>query len=100
MIEEKGEKQYNLYDFYWDCGRQGDIEGRFLATEEEVKKIVGKEVYFGEVLGKHSEIYGVMEEGEIKLVTNNQEFLKEAKRLRIDLSSGYNPLAYYDEVGE
>jgi len=87
----------NLYDFYWDCGRQGELEGRFLATEEEVESIMGKEVYFGEVLGKHSNVYGTIEEGDLKLVTNNQDFLNEAKRLDIDLCSGYNPLAYYDE---
>ena len=95
-MSEKIEKE-NLYDFYLDCGRQGELEGRFLATEEEVESIIGKEVYFGEVLGKHSNVYGTLEEGEIKLVTDNKDFLNEAERLNIDLSSGYNPLAYYDE---
>jgi hypothetical protein len=88
------EEQVNLYDFYWDCGRNGDLEGRFLATQEEVDALIGKEIYFGEVLGKHSEIYGEIEKGDITLVTDNQEFLKEAERLDICLSSGYSPLDY------
>jgi len=92
-MSKKIEKE-NLYDFYWDCGRQGDLDGRFLATEEDVKSIIGKEVNFGEALGKHSEIRGIIEEDDIKLVTNNQEFLKEADILKIDLSSGYNPFDY------
>ena len=52
-----------LYKFYWDCGRQGDIESIFIATEKDIKANIGEEVYFGEILGKHSEIYGILEEG-------------------------------------
>ena len=34
----------------------GMIEGLFLATEEEVKHLLGKTIYLGEVCGKHSEV--------------------------------------------
>ncbi len=87
----------NLYSFYWDCGRQGEVNGVFLATEEEVNNVIGKEIYFGEILGKHSEIYGKLEKNEIKIITDNQDFLKMAEDLKIDLSSGFNPLAYIQE---
>jgi len=30
----------------------------FVATEEEIENAHGREVYFGEVLGKHSGIWG------------------------------------------
>ena len=90
----------NLYEFYWDCGRQGELYGKFYATQEEVDAAIGKEVYFGEVLGKHSEIYGELEQGEITLVTDNQEFLQMANDLNIDLTSGFNPLSYLDEDEE
>ena len=86
----------NLYEFYWDCGRQGELEGKFYTTQEEVDAAIGKQLYFGEVLGKHSEIYGVLEQGEITLVTNNQEFLQMAKDLNIDLTYGFNPLSYIE----
>lgn len=85
----------NLYEFNCDCGRMGELEGRFLATEEESKAIIGKDVYFGEVLGKHSEISGKIEEHEISLLSDNQEFLNMAKNLDINLESGFNPLDYY-----
>ena len=62
-----------LWKFHWDCGRQGDLDGVFIATEEEVQSLVGQEVYFGEVLGKHSEVYGTIEQGEITMITNNAE---------------------------
>ena len=87
----------NLYSFYWDCGRQGEVEGRFLATKEEVNNAIGKEIYFGEILGKHSEIYGKLEKNEIKIITDNQDFLKMAEDLEINLSSGFNPLSYIQE---
>lgn len=90
----------NLYKFYWDCGRQGELEGKFYATQEEVGAAIGKQVCFGEVLGKHSDVCGVLEQGEIKLVTDNQEFLQMAKDLNIDLTSGFNPLSYLDEDEE
>ena len=38
-----------IYEFCWDCGRQGSVEGSFIADTEEVAKHIGKEVYFGEI---------------------------------------------------
>lgn len=39
--------------FEWDFGRGGDVEGLFVTTLEDIEKITGKYVYFGEILGKH-----------------------------------------------
>lgn len=77
-----------LWSFYWDCGRQGDVEGIFKATEDEVEAAIGKEVYFGEILGKHSEVYGTLEDGEIELESDDPLVVMDAKE------SGYNPLEY------
>lgn len=84
----------NYYEFKWDCGRGGNVNGRFLAKPEEVEKIIGTEVYFGEILGKHSEVYGIIEKGEITLVTDDQDFIKRAEELKVNLCSGYNPFHY------
>jgi hypothetical protein len=86
-----------LWNFELDCGRMGSISGRFLATEEDVKAAIGQELYFGEVLGKHSDISATLEEGHITLVTDNPEFLFQANDLGIDLESGFNPLQYLPE---
>ena len=80
-----------LWGFYWDCGRQGSAEGVFKATREEIKKAIGQNVYFGEILGKHSEVYGVLEEGDLELLSDNPVEVMNA------IESGYNPLEYMDE---
>jgi phenolic acid decarboxylase len=84
-----------IYKFYWDCGRQGNIDGIFVATDEEIKSIIGKEIYFGEVLGKHSEIYGSMGKEDIELITDSEEVVKIFEKYKI--YSGFNPLDYLEE---
>ena len=84
-----------VYKFDWDCGRQGSIDGVFVATDEDVKDIIGKEVYFGEVLGKHSEIYGPIEDGEIKLISDDNVVVDLFEKHNIQC--GFNPLDYYEE---
>lgn len=88
-----------LYKFYWDCGRQGEVEGIFIAEEKAVQDIIGAEVYFGEILGKHSEIYGTIEEGEITEIGVSETTIKELQEVIGRNISGYNPLDYieYDE---
>ena len=70
-----------LYSFCWECGRMGDLEGLFIAEENEVKKLIGKEIYFGEVLGKHSEIYGDLEEKDITVKSDDQEFIAKLREI-------------------
>jgi hypothetical protein len=87
-----------IYKFYWDCGRSGCVESLFIADTKEVVAIQGKEIYFGEILGKHSEIYGTIDPGDIKLLTDDQAFIEKFKEIMgYDLTiSGHNPLSYYE----
>ena len=87
-----------IYVFYWDCGRMGSLDGLFVAEESDIEKVIGKEVYFGEVLGKHSEIYGMLEESDLTVKTDDQEFIRKFIDI-FDMGtiSGYNPLDYYKE---
>jgi hypothetical protein len=87
-----------LYKFHWDCGRQGDLRGLFTAEANEVEGVIGKEVYFGKVLGKHSEIYGTVEPGEITLLTDDQSFV--AKFDEYGCASGFNLITRYREQVE
>lgn len=90
-----------IYKFHWDCGRMGDIEGLFIAEKETVQAIIGKEVYFGEVLGKHSEIYGILEEKELEIKTDDQEFIAQFEQeVGTGTISGFNPLDYYGSEDE
>lgn len=82
-----------LYRYEMDCGRCGTLSGLFVAEEERVKALIGKEVYFGEVLGKHSEVFGEIEEGDIKEISDDQEKIEWlVKTFGSDNLIGYNPL--------
>ena len=83
-----------VYKFYWDCGRQGDLSGVFVATRQQIKNIIGKDVSFGEVLGKHSEIYGVLEEVDITLLTEEPIAVRNFEDFGFE--NGYNPLHYIE----
>ena len=87
-----------LYKFFWDCGRQGELEGLFIAEEQEVKNAIGKTAYFGEVLGKHSDVYGTIDDGEIEEVNVLQSTIDDLLNvLSSETISGFNPLEYIDD---
>jgi len=89
-----------LVQFFWDCGRMGDVEGLFVTTEEELERAYGKQVYFGEILGKHSEVYGTLDREDITLVTDDQDFITRIVDLLGTDLSGYNPLDKLQESDE
>lgn len=90
-----------LWKFYWDCGRQGTIDGLFLATEDAVNNAIGKRVNFGEVLGKHSEVYGVLSEEDLQKIEIGESFSNKLEEMLGLCWSGYNPLDYLvDEESE
>lgn len=82
-----------LYRFDFDCGRQGSLYGTFVADEKDIANAIGKRMYFGEVLGKHSDISGNLDEEEhLYVVTDDQDFVEKFEKFNCD--SGYNPLNY------
>ena len=83
-----------LWKFEWDCGRQGYIDGIFIADDKDVANIVGKGAYFGGVLGTHTEISCIIDEGHIKELLDNQEVIKVLKEHVGDNLGGYNPFDY------
>lgn len=85
-----------LYRFYWDCGRMGNLEGIFVSTDEALASIVGKRIYFGEVLGKHSEIYGDFEMDDVEELTDDQGFITKAIEYGL-IPTGFNPFDYLEE---
>lgn len=90
-----------IYEFYWNAGRSGSLEGIFIADVSSVAGIIGKEVYFGEVLGKHSEVYGVINDGDIVLKSDDQDFIAKFEGILGEgYSSGFNPLDYHEPSDE
>ena len=60
-----------LWKIEWDCG-YGTLYGIFLATDEDVKSLVGNQIYMGEENGKHSEVDWVVEDGDIELFSDDE----------------------------
>ena len=86
-----------LYSFDRNFGRMGDLDGLFIAEEAEVKAIIGKEIYFGEVLGKHSEIVVTLEEKDLAVKSEDSAFIETLREvIGRDTISGHNPLDYYE----
>lgn len=81
--------RYKSYDF-----RGGQLTGIFVAKQDQVAKLIGTKVYFGEVLGKHSEVVVEIEEKDIELISDNVEEVALFEKL--NMTTGYNPLDYVD----
>lgn len=89
-----------LYSFHWDCGRSGDLDGLFVAEEDQVESAIGKRLYFGEVLGKHSDVEGILEASDLEEVSSEQDKITWLVDLLGTSISGFNPLEYLAEEDE
>lgn len=88
-----------LYKFYWDCGRDGDLEGLFLAKQEDVSGLINMHLHLGEVLGKHSEIYGLIKEEDISFVSDDSLLVSKLSEVFESTTiSGYNPFDYVEKL--
>lgn len=86
-----------LYKFLWG-GRDGDVESLFIANEEKINNSIGKRVYFGEILGKHSEVEGILERNDLSIISSDKEFIELTKKTFGKTTlCGYNPLDYIDD---
>lgn len=83
-----------LFKMNFDCGRMGNLEGVFVADTEDMKYLINNRVgvYFGEVLGKYSEITGRIDESEMKQITTDKNVINIVEKH--GLESGYNPFDY------
>lgn len=89
-------EEYQLYDFFVDCRRSGNVSGLFIAPKSAVDEIMGKRIYFGEILGKHSEVDIVIKPEHIHVLSNDHDKILWLRDLTGLTVSGYNPLDYYD----
>ena len=85
-----------LYYFEADFGRMGTIDGIFVADDKKVKGAIGKTAYFGEILGKHSDIAKKLEEKDFLVATTDQNFISYFVKIFGKHATGYNPLDYVD----
>lgn len=85
-----------LYQFDFDT-YYSNTEGLFVADEADVAAAIGQTIYLGEVEGKHSEVFGPLEETDLKVVTDDPVFIRQFERL-FPKGFGINPLDYTGEV--
>lgn len=80
-------------DSYYGC-----LSGLFVCEKEELEKAYGKELMFGECLGKHSCVTATFVEEDITILSEDEEFITLLiSKLGNELYIGYNPLDYIEE---
>ncbi len=88
-----------LYRFYLDCGRMGDLEGLFITTKEVLNKALGQTIYLYDVLGKHSELEVTISSDTLTLMSEDQDKIEWLQQINggFETISGLNPLEYIEE---
>lgn len=88
-----------LVNYYKDCGRAGNVQGLFVTTEKEIESIVEYgSVWFGEILGKHSNIVIKFTKEDFNILTEDQVFIDRlVGYIGHETISGYNPLHFMAE---
>lgn len=89
-----------LYRFCWPQRRGGDVEGLFVEDSDVVENAIGSDVYFGEICGKHSDVYGTLDEEDLTIVSEDQEKIYWLVDILGRSISGYNPFDYIEEQDE
>lgn len=81
-----------VWQFQYDAGNMGILSGIFVATTGAVQETEGKTAYFGEVLGKHSDIAVRLKYSYFTKLSDDITFVKQFSEF--GCSTGYNPLEY------
>lgn len=67
-----------VYEFSKYFGRMGDINGVLVLDKKKAEWLQGKRVYFGEILGKHSEI--IVDSLKLEELSDNEEVVAFCER--------------------
>jgi len=88
-----------LVKLYYDVGRMGEVEGLFILTDKELNFLKSRgEICFGEILGKHSEVFVPLTDKTLKVLSDDQPFIDKLETvLGADLFIGHNPMDYIDQ---
>lgn len=84
---------------YEDCTYYGTLSGLIVADREDYEEYLGREVHWGEVLGKHSSVTRKLTEQNFTIIADDQDLIKkliaafEVDESRRDITLlGYNPI--------
>jgi hypothetical protein len=78
----------------------GSLDGIFIADEKDVADLIGKEISFGEVLGKHSDVFGTLDKEDLEVVSEDQDLIQKIEDILGETLGGFNPLDYYEPEEE
>lgn len=96
MLKSDDNNDEVLYHFLWDQGRHGKLEGWFLARRLDVEDAIGEDMYFGDVLGKHSDVRGELKREHVTVLSQDPNDIEAFRRV-VGLTEGrwmgWNPLA-------
>lgn len=89
--------EFGLYKMYLDCDRQGELTGIFIERKDFVDYLLKNniEIYFGEALGKHSDVtcnFKEEPENTIQFITDRPDVISIVQEY--GLENGYNPFEY------
>ena len=83
-----------LWRMRFEYGRQGRVQGLFVATEAEIASLIGQTVSFGEILGKHSDVEVRLEDCDFTKIDVDAETVAKVSKQLGETWSGHNPLEY------
>lgn len=81
-----------LVRFHWHISQVGDVWATLITTPEELADSYGQHVRFGDILGDHSEVEGVLKASDFTFVTADEAFIAKYEEY-LGKSEGHDPLA-------
>lgn len=86
-----------LYQYHEDYGRMGSIEGLLILTDEQIEKYKNAELWWDELLGKHSEGYFNFSDETLIPLDIPEDIVEILYKKLGNVLSGPFDLEYFDE---
>ena len=84
-----------IFKFCANVGRIGNLNGIFVSNSKDIQSLIDseREIYFGECLGKHSDISFPLNKEYFSLVSYDSNFINMFESAGME--SGTNPMKIY-----
>ncbi len=96
IFNQKERTMIRLYEYSESFGRMGRLESLFLAGDNLIEKMKGVELFADEALGKHSEIYIVLDDTNLEVRSDDQEKLEWVSSVLADPDGHISGLNLFD----
>lgn len=90
-----------LVKFEYEILHTGYLDSIFLCSQQDYDRLIGKYVYFGDVLGKHSSVGVTIRKEHLTILSQDQDKLPWLMKVfQHTTLSGHNPLEYLDDYDD